>query len=729
MNEFDNLSVSDGGMYDWLCQMARQIDAAVAIINPNNGYTIDFVNQIFMQTTGYDEIDVIGSTLSLLQGPHTDMQNENSIQESIENGLTFKTSSFHYRKDGYAFWNEVRHLPMFNQQGVLQYCVIIMKDVTDSKNIESLIELEREVYFSLEKGHPLKNVLRNICRSVEITFGKKCHCSIILVDENDRMINIYGEMWKDLKKLDEKILLMDIGDKRKINKPIIITDLEQSVYHEAYRPIIEKYRLVSLWSQPILNSEEKSIGLFTMYFEQRAEPKTIEIKFMNRIAPIVTLALKYFDQKTAIRRLAFQDVASGLNNYECFKIILNDFAAEQSKGHLFIIEPGQYHNIIDLYGRQGGDEVLRQLANRIQNISTFGDSIIARYTHSAIIVATRLSLSEMNIPPFEADQVLTEPYYIDGKEVYLTLKIGTSSFSSSINYIEAVRQADNALSSALKVTGTVIKNFNMGLIESVEQEMNVLAHFTRGLKNSEFYPVLQPKVNLVTGEIESFEALARWNSADLGFVSPTLFIPATENTGNIYKVDLEIFKKVLQWQRQRHDEGLKLYQVSINISPSHFYNPAFVESSIALIESYKIDPKFIKFEITESVELEDVLRAKKIIDELQQLGIETSIDDFGVGYSSLSYLQELPFKEIKIDKSFVDDLANPRMNAVIKTIIQLSDNLNMVSVAEGIETEEQHLELKRLGCQVGQGYYYYKPMPIKQINELLDNEIKISFSK
>lgn len=241
--------------------------------------------------------------------------------------------------------------------------------------------------------------------------------------------------------------------------------------------------------------------------------------------------------------------------------------------------------------------------------------------------------------------------------------------------------------------------------------------------------MLQPKVNLMTGEIESFEALARWNSADLGFVSPTLFIPVAENTGNIYKVDLEIFKKVLQWQKQRHDAGLKLYQVSINISPSHFYNPAFVESSIALIESYKIDPKFIKFEITESVELEDVLRAKKIIDELQQIGIETSIDDFGVGYSSLSYLQELPFKEIKIDKSFVDDLANPRMNAVIKTIIQLSDNLNMVSVAEGIETEEQHLELKRLGCQVGQGYYYYKPMPIKQINELLDNEIKISFSK
>lgn len=728
MEEFDDLSVIDEEMHFWLCQMARQIDAAVAIINPKKGYTIDYVNQVFMQITGYSEDDVIGSTLSLLQGPLTDMLNENSIQESIENGLTFKTTLFHYRKDGYAFWNEVRHLPMFNQQGVLQYCVIVMKDVTDSMNIESLIELEREVYFSLEAGHPLENVLRNICKSVEITFGKKCHCSIILVDENNRMINIYGEMWRDLKKLDEKVLLMNIEGKSEINRPLIIKDLVSSVYSEAYRPIIEKYHLVSLWSEPILNSEEKTIGLFTMYFEQRADPKTIEMKFMNRIAPIVTLALKYFDQKSVIRHLAFQDVASGLNNYERFKIILKEFVADHSNGHLYIIEPGEYQNIIDLYGRQGGDEVLRQLANRIQNISTFEDSIIARYTHSAIIAATRLSVREMNIPLVEGDQILSEPYYIDGKEVYLTLKIGTSSFSSSISYIEAVRQADTALSSALKATGTVIKKFKKSLIESVEQEMNVLAHFSRGIKNSEFFPMLQPKVNLLTGEIESFEALARWVSADLGFVSPALFIPVSENTGNIYKVDLEIFKKVLQWLKQRFDAGLKLYQVSINISPSHFYNPAFVESSIALIKSYNVDPKFIKFEITESVELENVLRAKKIIDELQQFGIATSIDDFGVGYSSLSYLQELPFKEIKIDKSFVDNLANPRMNAVIKTIIQLSNNLNMVSVAEGIETEEQHKELKRLGCQVGQGYYYYKPMPIEKINELLDNQLT-SFGK
>ena len=399
--------------------------------------------------------------------------------------------------------------------------------------------------------------------------------------------------------------------------------------------------------------------------------------------------------------------------------MMNGLIERGFEGFLYIIEPGEYQKIIDLYGRQGGDEILRQLASRFESHSMYDDSVMARYTNSALIIASRFELKDMGMPHPEIDTILFEPYYIDNKEVYITLKIGTVKFSQTTSLAEAIHQADTALSNALKSTGTVIKQFEKALIESVEQEMNVLAHISKGLKNSEFFPVLQPKVNIQSGEIESFEALARWISKELGFVSPAHFIPVAESTGNIYKIDREIFEKVLQWQQQRMQAELPIYQVSVNISPSHFYNPAFVSSSVELIAQYGVPFNYIKFEITESIELENVVRAKKIINELNRHGVATSIDDFGVGYSSLSYLQELPFEEIKIDKSFVDNLEIPRMNAVIKTIIQLSLDLNMVSVAEGIETEEQHLELKKLGCLVGQGYYYYKPMPIEEINKLL----------
>lgn len=727
MNEFDNRSLSDAGMYFWLCQMARQLDSAVVIINIKKGNTIDFVNHVFTRMTDYSEQDMSGMTIDQLHGPLTDVMNEEAIQESIENGLTFKTSSLHYRKDGTTFWNEVNVLPVRNQYGDLHYSIMLMKDVTDSMNVELLIELEREIYYSLENGDTFERVLNNVCHTIDTTFGKKCCTAIVLVDKHNHVKHVYGDLMKGKPNMEQDVLLtgLTFHGNNPIKKPIIIKNLKESPYNELFNPLLEQYSFVSLWSQPIVNSEGQFIGLFSMYFDQLAEPLTADFKFLNRIAPIVTLAIKYFDQKTAIRQLAYQDVSTGLNNFEHFKNQLMALIEHGCEGHLFIIEPGEYQNIVDLYGRQGGNEILKQLASRLQNMSTFNDSIIARYTSSSIIIASRFTIDEMNTPQQEIDGVLNEPYYINDKETYMTLKIGKSAFNENQPFFEAIQQADTALSNALKASGTVIKQFEQSQVESVEQEMNVLAYITKGLKNNEFFPMLQPKVNIETGEIESFEALARWISADMGFVSPALFIPVAENTGNIYKIDLAIFQKVLQWQKERATRGLKQYQVSVNVSPSHFYSPGFVEKSLAIIESYNIEPKYIKFEITESTELDNILRAKKIINELKAIGIDTSIDDFGVGYSSLSYLQELPFEEIKIDKSFVDHLADSRMNAVVKTIIQLSKNLNMLSVAEGIETKEQHEELKRLGCQTGQGYYYYKPMTLSDVEKLLEDSIPV----
>lgn len=727
MNEFDNRSLSDAGMYFWLCQMARQLDSAVVIINIKKGNTIDFVNHVFTRMTDYSEQDMSGMTIDQLHGPLTDVMNEEAIQESIENGLTFKTSSLHYRKDGTTFWNEVNVLPVRNQYGDLHYSILLMKDVTDSMNVELLIELEREIYYSLENGDTFERVLNNVCHTIDTTFGKKCCTAIVLVDKHNHVKHVYGDLMKGKPNMEQDVLLtgLTFHGNNAIKKPIIIKNLKESPYNELFNPLLEQYSFVSLWSQPIVNSEGQFIGLFSMYFDQLAEPLTADFKFLNRIAPIVTLAIKYFDQKTAIRQLAYQDVSTGLNNFEHFKNQLMALIEHGCEGHLFIIEPGEYQNIVDLYGRQGGNDILKQLASRLQNMSTFNDSIIARYTSSSIIIASRFTIDEMNTPQQEIDGVLNDPYYINDKETYMTLKIGKSAFNENQPFFEAIQQADTALSNALKASGTVIKQFEQSQVESVEQEMNVLAYITKGLKNNEFFPMLQPKVNIETGEIESFEALARWISADMGFVSPALFIPVAENTGNIYKIDLAIFQKVLQWQKERATRGLKQYQVSVNVSPSHFYSPGFVEKSLAIIESYNIEPKYIKFEITESTELDNILRAKKIINELKAIGIDTSIDDFGVGYSSLSYLQELPFEEIKIDKSFVDHLADSRMNAVVKTIIQLSKNLNMLSVAEGIETKEQHEELKRLGCQTGQGYYYYKPMNLSDVEKLLEDSIPV----
>ena len=242
-----------------------------------------------------------------------------------------------------------------------------------------------------------------------------------------------------------------------------------------------------------------------------------------------------------------------------------------------------------------------------------------------------------------------------------------------------------------------------------------------GIKNEEFTVHLQPKINLNTDEIEGFEALARWFSPVLGNVSPAEFIPIAEKSGKINEVDILILRKVLKFQNLRLTEGLQIFPIAVNISPVHFYSETFVNDFLTLVEEYQIPPDYIKIEVTESVELFDFVKAKQILLELKKLGYESSIDDFGVGFSSLSYLQQLPFSEIKIDRSFINDISNSDMYAVVQTIVQLAEKLRMHVVAEGIETLEQYTILQKIGCKSGQGFYFHKPMPLEEAQKLLDS--------
>ncbi|ATP42464.1 PAS domain S-box protein [Solibacillus sp. R5-41] len=724
MYKYYNQNFDKDDMYFWLCQMARQFDSAVVVINPAKDNVIDFVNHVFTRMTEYSDLELIGRKLNILHGPLTDVLNEEAIQECIENGLSFKTSSFHYRKNGSVFWNEVTILPLKDLNGVLQYCLLMMNDVTDTMNVETLVELEKAVFFSLEKGDSIDYVLGEICNHVKETFRKQCYCTILLLNENRKVKNIHGDLSKILKESDYQAFFIGSENRDYASSfdkhATFIKNIKTTKYYEEFKSLIDEKNIVSYWSQPIFNKEEEIIGLFMIYSDQEMDPQATDYKLINNIAPIITLAVNYYKQKNAIHSLAFFDSATGLSNFEGFKTkMMNQWDANRDDGYVYIVEPGEYQKIVDLYGRKGGDEILKKIATRLQSVLSSHEIHVARYTNSAIIIASKLKIRELQFKQSELDQLIFEPYCIDKKEVFVTLKVGTSKFCQETSIHQAIRQADTALSNALKSVGTVIKKFEVEQVETVAKEMNVLANIAMGLRKNEFVPMLQPKVDIQTGEIDSFEALARWISPKLGFVSPALFIPVAENTGNITKIDRAIFKKVLEWQKRRKDADLTMYQVSVNISPSHFYHPTFVENSIEIIEKYGIDPKYIKFEITESIELDNVRRAKKIINDLKEYGIATSIDDFGVGYSSLSYLRELPFEEIKIDKSFVDNLADPRMNAVIRTIIHLSRNLNMRCVAEGIETEEQHKELQQLGCNSGQGYYYYKPMPLQEVDELL----------
>ncbi|KYG89133.1 EAL domain-containing protein [Metasolibacillus sp. FSL H7-0170] len=719
----NNNTVDRGQLYFGLCQVAKQFESGLVILDAQQQHRIIFANNIFVSMTEYSHDELIGSTLTILKGPLTDANSEALILESLQLGLSLKLSIFHYRKDQTAFWNELSILPIRDNESVVQFYIVATRDITDSINVEALIAVEREAYSELEQGANIAEVFEHLCRHISTTLQKKSYTCIFLIEDNRLNLVATNTLPKKIRKIFNSVDQMNLDYSHFLQNIMTERYVIQDLTKQSgdWVNILRQNGVEAIWHQAIKTPEGELAGIFSLFFIEPIKfPRPNELKFLDRVAPIVTLALKYFNQKKEILQLAYYDEKTGLPNFTLFQNELNQFYHEDYNGVICIIEPGEYQRVVDLYGRQGGDALLLQLAQRAMLIPAFENALIARYTNSSVILASKYAIDD------ELDkllqEIIVEPFTIEGKSVYITLKIGTSNYGKTILSTEAVKHADTALSVALKSAGTTMKVYDESRVQTLQLEMDVLSSFSYALKNQEFMPVLQPKINIQTGQIEGFEALARWFSESLGFVSPAIFIPVAENTGNIHKVDRLILRRILAWQKARQDAGKKMYQIAVNISPSHFYDPYFVENMKQLITEYGVEPRYIKFEITESVELENMMRAKKIINELKSFGIAMSIDDFGVGYSSLGYLKELPFDEIKIDKSFIDHLSDERMNAVVRTIIQLSANLYMKSVAEGIETEEQHLELQKIGCQVGQGYYYYKPMTLAEVEQLLDSQ-------
>ena len=704
----------------WGKYITEPFKVGAVILDVRHHYVIVYANHAFEQLTAYSKEQFIGKSLSFFNGEKTNLAGVEECHARMLANESFAYTVLHFRQDGTAFWNEINFSPLTtSDEG--RYYLLLMKDVTTKKNTKKLMKLERDVYALLEQGYNENQIFGKICEYVVENFYREIHCSIFLVENHSLKVIQENTMPEEFSNvlLEHEInkYLENPETARFLTEPIITENMQEHPMWKPLHQVAQKYDMRSSWSHPIKNQAEEVVGVVSIYFKEVIHPRPSDYLFLNQLAPIATLALKYLHQKKEILRLAFFDDATGLHNFASFEKKARQMQKQYEQIAIFIIEPSEFDNVVDLFKRFAGDELLRQIAERLQQVPVLQESLIARFTSSALVMAVP-NISLQFLAKYYT-QFEKEPFLIENKAFHVTLKVGTALLTPQDDIEEVVQRADSALNAALKMPGVSIQYFDEQQMELLKEDMEIRQYFLDALKNKEFYAVLQPKIDLTTGKISSFEALARWNSSVLGPVSPYKFISVGEKIGKIYKVDRAVLRDVLAWQQRRKQQGGSLYPVAVNISADHFYYPHFLKNIKRLIAEYDVDPKYITFEITESIELTNVLRAKKIIKELKKYGISVAIDDFGVGFSSLGYLQELPFEEIKIDKSFVDVITNPRMLAVMKTIVQLSENLQMKSVAEGVETEIQHDQLVQLGCHIGQGFYYFRPMPIDEIDELL----------
>jgi len=386
---------------------------------------------------------------------------------------------------------------------------------------------------------------------------------------------------------------------------------------------------------------------------------------------------------------------------------------EQDSYHLLFVDMDNFKSANDNFGHDYGDQVLIEITRRLKLSTQEKECLVARYSGDEFVVVA------FNLSGFEAERLaetiledISKPYLMSGNRLNLSASIGISHCPTDASSFEEVKRLSDFALYEAKQNKNCYALFHEALKKRYLDDLSLETKLRDAIKNEEIFVVFQPQASS-DGLLTGLESLVRWQSKELGPIPPNRFIPIAENSGLMPELGRYIIRKSL-------DEAGKLISsncsVSINVSIKQFFSDDFFEYFLAQVDQSQIDKSRIKIEITESLFIQDLDYVLGMINQFKAEGIAVSLDDFGTGYSSLSLLKNLPIDELKIDKSFVDDIVEDKdARLLLQGIIDIAHKMGITIVAEGVETGEQKQILDDLGCEVFQGYYFYKPLPIKDV--------------
>lgn len=427
------------------------------------------------------------------------------------------------------------------------------------------------------------------------------------------------------------------------------------------------------------------------------------------------------DDQEQLYYLAYHDHLTGLWNRGALKEHLRDMLANtppESEISVVRIDLDRFKMINESLGYNYGDELLKKIADRLSLYIDRTSNLYRQSGDEFVFIVKGKSKDETSRFAESILIELSKPLYLEHQEYFVTASIGIAMYPFDGKKMdELLIKADQAL--------LVAKDRGRAHYRFYQEQMNLAfpndalmeSHLRRAIEKEEFSIHYQPQVNLVTGEINSFEALLRWNNGKFGYVSPLNFIPIAEESGMIMQIGDWVLEEVCKQLKYWQEKGYRPVRIAVNISPKQFIQDNFSRKINEKIQKYAISPSSLEVEITESAmtDMQDTLTTLK---ELKDIGVVISIDDFGTGYSSLSYLKKYPIDIIKIDQSFIKDMELDEKNAAIATtIIQLAHSLGMEVIAEGVEKDKQVEILRAANCQKAQGYLFSKPVSIEYINK------------
>jgi diguanylate cyclase (GGDEF)-like protein len=463
-------------------------------------------------------------------------------------------------------------------------------------------------------------------------------------------------------------------------------------------------------------------------------------ELLQRLVDNVSFALENFDradEKTKaderIEYLASHDSLTHLPNREMFNGMLRraiDGAARyQRQFALLFIDLDRFKVINDSLGHDAGDMLLVEIGGRLRRALRSSD-VVARLGGDEFVVILEQTAERPEVERIAGEllSVLSQPLQLSGHECHTTASIGIAMYPSDGTDMQTLtKNADMAMYLAKEDGKNGFRFFTKEFKTQSIERLKLESALRRALERDQFSLHYQPKIDMASGQITGVEALLRWNHPDLGTVSPGQFIPLAEETGLIVPIGRWVLEEAcaqnMAWQRR----GLRPVTMAVNLSPRQFADPNLLHDVDEALAASGMSPVLLQLEVTESMVMRNVSRAIKVLDAIQSRGIRLAIDDFGTGYSSMSLMKQFPIDTIKIDRSFVRDLpVDSEDQAIAQAIISMGKALGMTVIAEGVETVEQEAFLRSHACDEMQGFLFSKPLPAKQMADLLRSETPLA---
>ncbi len=449
----------------------------------------------------------------------------------------------------------------------------------------------------------------------------------------------------------------------------------------------------------------------------------------GRISGVIGVATDLTETKrleTKVRHITLHDSLTGLPNWALFKDRLAQSVQHASRNQevlaVLLLDIDRFKLVNDTLGHSVGERLLQEVADRLK--ASIGPADTVARMGGDEFVLLQMGIAHAGEAARMAQRVLEAikpPYRLDGHDLHVSMSIGISLFPYDGEDPQTLlKNADTAMYHAKETARSSYHFYSPAMNAKAFEKLALENSLRRALEQGEFVVHYQPQVDIRSGKMIGMEALARWRHPDLGLVAPSKFIPLAEDTGVIVPLGEWILRAACTQNKAWQDAGLPPVRVAVNLSARQFQQADLVDVVVRIVRETGLDPQYLEFEITESIAMKDPEYTGRVLKAFKKIGVQISIDDFGIGYSSLSSLKSFPLDSLKIDRSFIQDLNTDPIDAAIATaLIALGHRLNMRVVAEGVETEEQLRTLLALDCDMMQGHYFCRPVPPDELGELL----------